>query len=100
MCDRATQRSKQARKRFAVFQSSFQHCFHLKFYLSTTGTSPLRGAAGRLSFKFGDRVVEISLGDILVPTTRSITATANRKLRNRHVCHPHRRQWPNRDSAP
>src|SRR5271170_7791628 len=30
--------SKQERKRFAVFQSSFQHCFHLKLHPSTTGT--------------------------------------------------------------
>jgi len=38
-----TERRKGASKQdseFAVLQSSFQHYFHLKFYLSTTGTSP------------------------------------------------------------
>jgi hypothetical protein len=35
--DAKEQASKQARKRFAVFQSSFQHCFHLQCYLSTPG---------------------------------------------------------------
>src|SRR5271154_3180954 len=44
--DRAcvTKQCKGTYKQFVVFQSSFQHCFHLKFHLSTlAGTSPLRG---------------------------------------------------------
>src|SRR5271170_7715381 len=44
--DRAcvTKQCKGTYKQFVVFQSSFQHCFHLKFHLSTlAGTSALRG---------------------------------------------------------
>ena len=39
-----TEQCKRACKRFVVFQSSFQNCFHLKFHLSTLAhKSPLRG---------------------------------------------------------
>src|SRR5271154_1807393 len=39
-----TKQCKGTYKQFVVFQSSFQHCFHLKFHLSTlAGTSALRG---------------------------------------------------------
>jgi len=46
MYNRAMQSNKQARKRFAVFPSSFQHCFHLKFYLSTAVALPWRTKLG------------------------------------------------------
>src|SRR5271170_5998059 len=40
----ATKQCKGTYKQFVVFQSSFQHCFHLKFHLSTlAGTSALCG---------------------------------------------------------